>query len=160
MSAVTQVLRRFSGEPWLAGVIKALTGIDRALQARTTGRASLTGALGMPALLLTTTGRRSGQPRTVALTFTRHDGGLVVIGSNFGQAHHPAWSVNLLADPEASVTVRGARWPVRARLLDETEKAEVWPELLRLWPGYAAYQDRSGRNLRVFLLTPGRPPTG
>lgn len=157
MSAVTQVLRRFSGERWLATVVRALTPADRALQARTSGRASLTGALGMPAMLLTTTGRRSGQPRTVALTFARHDGGLVVIGSNFGQPHHPAWSANLLADPDATVTVRGARWQVTARLLDETEKAEVWPELLQLWPGYAAYQDRSGRNLRVFLLTPGRP---
>jgi deazaflavin-dependent oxidoreductase (nitroreductase family) len=157
MSAVTEVLRRFSRERWLATVVKALTPADRALQARTTGRASLTGALGMPAMLLTTTGCRSGQPRTVPLTYSRHDGGLVVVGSNFGQAHHPAWSSNLLADPTARVTVRGAEWPVRARLLSETEKAGVWPELLRLWPGYDAYQDRSGRNLRVFLLTPGVP---
>ncbi|HEX5114431.1 MAG TPA: nitroreductase family deazaflavin-dependent oxidoreductase [Pseudonocardiaceae bacterium] len=157
MSAVTQVLRRFSGERWLATVVKALTPADRALQVRTTGRASLTGVLGMPAMLLTTTGCRSGRSRSVALTYARHGDGLVVVGSNFGQAHHPAWSSNLLAEPAATVTVRGAEWPVQARLLSETEKAEVWPELLRVWPGYDAYQDRSGRNLRVFLLTPDRP---
>lgn len=158
MSAVTGLLRRFSGKRWLATVVKALTPADRALQARTSGRASLTGALGMPAVLLTTTGRKTGLPRTVALTYVRHAGGLVVIGSNFGQAHHPAWSANLLADPEATVTVRGAHWPVRARLLTDFEKTDVWPALLRLWPGYAAYQARSGRELRVFLLTPGEPP--
>lgn len=159
MSAVTTVLRRFSRQRWLSTLIKALVPIDRALQARTVGQASITSALGMPAALLTTTGCRSGQPRAVALTFARHDGGLVVVGSNFGRAHHPAWSSNLLANPDATVTINGAVWPVRARLLDATEKAAVWPELLRLWPGYAAYQERSHRDLRVFLLTPDQPPT-
>jgi deazaflavin-dependent oxidoreductase (nitroreductase family) len=157
MLTVRELVRRFSHERWLAGAVKALTPIDRALQARTTGRVSLTAVMGMPAVLLTTTGRRSGQPRSVALTFVRHDDGLVVIGSNFGQASHPAWSANLLAHPTATVAVRGVRWQVRARLLSDAEKAAVWPELLRLWPGYAAYQERSGRDLRVFLLTPGRP---
>lgn len=158
MSAVTEVLRRIGGERWVARVARALTPLDRAVQARTSGRASLTGALGMPTVLLTTTGRRSGQPRSVPLTFARHGDGLLVIGSNFGQAHHPAWSANLLAHPTATVAMRGVRWRVEARLLDESEKAEAWPELLRVWPGYAAYQERSGRDLRVFLLTPGRPP--
>jgi deazaflavin-dependent oxidoreductase (nitroreductase family) len=92
------------------------------------------------------------------LTFDRHGDGLLVVGSNFGRADHPAWSANLLARAEATVTVRGAEWPVRARLLSDDEKAAVWPQLLRLWPGYAAYQERSGRNIRVFLLTPDRPP--
>lgn len=157
MSAVTDVLRRFSRERWLANIIKVLTPADRALQARTTGRASLTAVLGMPAVLLTTTGRTSGQPRTVPLTFVRHDDGLVVVGSNFGRPHHPAWSSNLLANPDARVAIGGAEWPVRARLLSAAEKSAVWPELQRLWPGYDAYADRSGRDLRVFLLTPGLP---
>jgi deazaflavin-dependent oxidoreductase (nitroreductase family) len=152
---VTEILRRFSRQRWLAAVARALVPADRALQARTTGRASLSGAVGMPAMLLTTTGRRTGRPRTVALTYVHHADGLVVVGSNFGRANHPAWSANLLAHPEATVTVRGARWRVSARLLGDAERAEVWPALLRLWPGYAAYRERSGRELRVFLLTPG-----
>ncbi|HKN97101.1 MAG TPA: nitroreductase family deazaflavin-dependent oxidoreductase [Pseudonocardiaceae bacterium] len=160
MSPVREMVRRLSHQRWLAAAVKVLTPIDRVLLERTTGRASLTGVVGMPAVLLTTTGRRSGQPRSVALTFVRHDDGLVVVGSNFGQAHHPAWSVNLLAHPAATVAVRGAEWQVRARLFNDAEKAAVWPELLRLWPGYAAYQERSGRDLRVFLLTPGQPPSG
>ena len=80
------------------------------------------------------------------------DDGFLVVGSNFGKEHHPAWTGNLLAQPEASVSFKGETIPVVARLLDAEEKKAVWPELLRIWPTYDRYVERSGRDLRVFRL--------
>jgi deazaflavin-dependent oxidoreductase (nitroreductase family) len=75
-----------------------------------------------------------------------------VVGSNFGQEKHPAWTGNLLAHPEASVAFRRQTYPVRAEMLDDAEKAEVWPRLLEVWPAYDDYVEVSGRSLRVFRL--------
>ena len=111
-----------------------------------------------PVLLLTTTGRRSGEPRDVPLACVAEpDDTFVVVGSNFGQTHHPAWTANLMADPRATVTWRRRRIPVEAELLDDDAKAAVWSDLLRIWPTYDTYVERSGRNLRAFRLRPVTP---
>jgi deazaflavin-dependent oxidoreductase (nitroreductase family) len=82
------------------------------------------------------------------------DNGFLVVGSNFGKEHHPAWTANLIANPEATVTFKGEDIPVVAHLLAPDEKAKVWPELLKIWPAWTSYTARSGRDLRVFRLTP------
>jgi len=102
--------------------------------------------------VLTTTGRKSGQPRKTPLATLPVDGGFLVVGSNFGKEHHPAWTGNLLATPAATVSFKGDAIPVEARLLDADEKKEVWPQLLRIWPTYDRYVERSGRDIRVFKL--------
>lgn len=76
------------------------------------------------------------------------------MGSNFGTDKHPAWSGNLLTNPEATVSFRGRRRPMKAQLLSAEEKAMVWPRLLTVWPTYDSYVERSGRDLRVFRLEP------
>ncbi|MFC7728992.1 nitroreductase family deazaflavin-dependent oxidoreductase [Actinomadura keratinilytica] len=78
----------------------------------------------------------------------------MVVGSNFGRDKHPAWSGNLLKNPEAEVSFRGRTVPVTARLLDDAERAEIWPRLLEVWPVYDRYAGRVTRQLRVFRLTP------
>jgi deazaflavin-dependent oxidoreductase (nitroreductase family) len=110
---------------------------------------------GERSLLLLTTGARTGQPRRTRLACVTEPGGsLLVVGSNFGAHKHPAWTANLLAHPDAAVVHRGREVPVRARLLTGEERAEVWPLLLAGSPFYARYEARSGRELRVFRLTP------
>ncbi|MBI3692512.1 MAG: nitroreductase family deazaflavin-dependent oxidoreductase, partial [Mycolicibacterium aromaticivorans] len=81
-------------------VIRALVPFDRRVLRATKGKYTLFGPTSMPELLLTTTGRKSGQPRLSALSYLREGEHLLVLGSNFGQQHHPAWSLNLLANPE------------------------------------------------------------
>jgi deazaflavin-dependent oxidoreductase (nitroreductase family) len=81
-----------------------------------------------------------------------------VVGSNFGRTHHPAWTGNLIATPAATVSFQGRTTEVVARQLSEEGRAEVWPRLVAVWPLYDAYEDRAGRGLRVFHLTP--VPTG
>ena len=132
---------------------KILPPIDRVLNRITGGRVVLSASL-VPSLVLTTTGRKTGQPRRAPMATLPTDDGFLVVGSNFGKEHHPAWTANLLAHPEATVTFKGEDIPVVARLLDPDEKADVWPELLKVWPAWTSYTERSGRDLRVFKLEP------
>ena len=100
-------------------------------------------------------GHRSGlQRQTPLVCMPEPDGSFVVVGSNFGRDHHPAWSGNLLHNPVAEVSYQGREIPVTARLLEGTERAEVWPRLLTVWSVYDTYVERADRELRVFLLTP------
>jgi deazaflavin-dependent oxidoreductase (nitroreductase family) len=126
--------------------------VDRFLNRVTGGRFMMTGDRHFPALVLATTGAKTGQRRETPLGTVPHDGGFLVVGSNYGKPTHPAWTANLLANPDAEVTFKGERFPVRARLLSETERDEVWPVLLEHWPNYDRYVERSGRTLRVFRL--------
>jgi deazaflavin-dependent oxidoreductase (nitroreductase family) len=135
---------------WL---IRTLTPLDRRLITRTSGRYTLLGPIGAPTLLLTTTGAKSGQPRTTPLLYARDGADLIVIGSNFGQSHHPAWTGNLLANPEATVTIGGTDVPARATLLDGTERDRAIQTLIAMSEVYAVYLTRTDRELRVFRLT-------
>jgi deazaflavin-dependent oxidoreductase (nitroreductase family) len=151
-SRVGRAVQRVAGTRAFAVVgSKVFPPIDRLLDRVTGGRFALSAAL-VPSLVLTTTGRKSGQPRRTPLATLPLDDDFLVVGSNFGKDHQPAWTTNLLADPKATVTFKGQTVPVVARLLDADEKAEVWPQLLRIWPTYDRYVERSGRDLRVFRL--------
>ena len=109
---------------------------------------------GMPVLLLTTTGRRTGMPRTTPLTFFRDGGDYVVVASNGGCDTPPAWSLNLVARPEAWVRIGSSSSPVRARMATPEERARLWPTITSTYPGYARYEERTERAIPLFLLTP------
>lgn len=148
-------------QKWFATAFKGVAPhVDRFLGRVTGGRVFMLSGTGLPTLLLTTTGRKSGQPRTVPLLFARHEGALLVVGSNWGQQHHPAWALNLLANPEATVAIRGESGPVHARLLEGDERELVWNSILtKNWPGYENYAERSGRHINIFALEPVKKTT-
>ena len=127
--------------------------IDRLVSKLTGGRIVISAGI-VPSLVLTTTGRKSGQTRRTPLATLPAGDGFLVVGSNFGKEHHPAWTTNLIANPEATVSFKGEDILVVAHLLDADEKKEVWPKLLEIWPTYDRYVERSGRDLRVFCLQP------
>lgn len=108
----------------------------------------------MPVLLLTTTGRRSGRPRTTPLTYFRDGRDLVVIASNGGSDRPPAWSLNLEHDPRARVRIGSATIAVTAATATPEERARLWPTITAVHPGYAAYQRKTTRRIPVLLLTP------
>ncbi|UGT62802.1 nitroreductase/quinone reductase family protein [Nocardia asteroides] len=112
--------------------------------------------VGMPSLELTTVGRRSGKEHAVLLTAPIvEDGGYVVVASKAGEHKHPAWYHNLLAHPEVTVSVQGGpRTPMRARVADPAERAELWPRVTAGHPIYANYQTRTDREIPLVLLTP------
>lgn len=148
------VLHRLGRTRWFARAGRAVSGLDRRIQQATRGRWSVLGRPTLPQLVLTTTGRRSGEPRDAVLLHVRDGERWVVVGSNWGQQHHPAWSLNLLADPRARVAVDGRSVDVVAHLAVDDERARLLDALRAVWPGYDDYADRSGRDLRVFVLTP------
>jgi deazaflavin-dependent oxidoreductase (nitroreductase family) len=106
----------------------------------------------LPTLLLTTTGRKTGQPRTTPVLYLEHEGRLIVVGSNFGRERHPSWSSNLLADPQATVRVREGEHRVIARRASADEVRRLWPRLRGLYPPWETYTGRTDRTFRVFFL--------
>ena len=119
------------------------------------GRHSAPGLLtGLAVLDLTTTGRKSGLPRTSHLIATPYAGTLALVGTNFGQPGTPAWVVNLEADPRATVTYRGASRAVVARPAGPDEVEQVFAATADVYSGYQKYRGRiDGRRVRVFVLT-------
>lgn len=133
--------------------IRRLAPVDRRLLERSKGRFTALGPIGAPTVLLNTIGRKSGQRRTSPLLYVRDADRLVVVGSNFGQEHHPAWTSNLLAQPEASVTMAGHDIPVLATQVTGDEKDRLYRNFIELAGAYAVYQGRTDRDLRMFVLT-------
>jgi F420H(2)-dependent quinone reductase len=112
-----------------------------------------------PVLLLTTTGRRSGQQRTAPVLYLADGERLVVIGSNAGYARAPAWSLNLKANPACEVQIRGDRKQMRARIAEGEERAELWQAMNDQYGGFDDYEERTARDIAVFVLEP-RQQTG
>ncbi|HEX7660676.1 MAG TPA: nitroreductase family deazaflavin-dependent oxidoreductase [Pseudonocardiaceae bacterium] len=152
---VSRVYLGLGTRSWFLALTRIPTvALDKLLLRRSEGRVAIGDLLGASSLLLTTTGRRSGQPSNTPLFYFPHDSGYVVVASNFGRPNHPGWSFNLLADPRATVAVDGRTVPVQARLLEGDERSDAWARVIRFWPGYDAYRARAGRELRIFVLEP------
>jgi deazaflavin-dependent oxidoreductase (nitroreductase family) len=149
--------RRLGRQPWLSAVGPRLVAVDIALQRWTGGLIAFGRLAGFTAVLLTTTGRRTGTPRTTPLMAIPDDGSLILVASNWGKPNHPAWSANLIADPSATAVVRGHAFPVTATLLKDADRAAAWHLVTGAWPAYLDYRTRSGREIRLFRLTL-RPP--
>lgn len=107
-----------------------------------------------PVLLLTTTGRKSGEPRTAPVLYLADGEHFVVINTNAGNAKTPAWSLNLRADPEAEVEVRGKRTKVRARIAAGEERDELWRKHMEQYSGWDYYEEQLDREPSVFVLEP------
>jgi len=135
-------------------VFKAMNALHRRAYELSGGR--LGGRFGsMPALKLTTTGRRSGQPRTVMLTAPIHeDDRIVLVASKGGNDEHPAWYRNLVANPQVTIEMEGRTIQATARTATDEEKAELWPRITSAYKGYAGYQQRTDRDIPVVICTP------
>lgn len=141
-------LRRWA----IRGLSRAHLAVHRLTRGRVLGSVA-----GMPVLLLTTTGRRSGKARTTPLTFFRDGTDFVVIASNGGADRPPAWSLNLQQTPRAVVRIGTDTLVVTARPASEQERERLWVVVTGTYAGYARYQERTTRRIPVVLLTPAGP---
>ncbi|RKF25604.1 nitroreductase family deazaflavin-dependent oxidoreductase [Micromonospora globbae] len=107
---------------------------------------------GVFTLLLTTRGRRSGALRRTALIYGRDGDDYLVVASQGGAPRHPAWYLNLLADPRAEVQVGAERFTARARTATPEEKPRMWETMAKIWPAYDDYQARTDREIPVVVL--------
>jgi deazaflavin-dependent oxidoreductase (nitroreductase family) len=109
---------------------------------------------GATTLLLTTTGRTTGQPRTTPLIFARDGDDYLVVASMGGAPQHPNWYKNLTVKADAQIQVRGEHLDVRASTATEDEKPRLWEIVTAQWPNYDVYQTRTEREIPVVVLTP------
>lgn len=135
-----------------------MNGANRLLQRVTGGRAGWE-FLGMPVLELTTTGRKSGQKRSTLLTAPLVRGGsYVVVASRGGDPVHPAWFLNLQADANVTVRLKGEQpRPMVARVATPREREVLWPQLTAKHPNYAGYQEKTTREIPLVFLDPVEP---
>jgi F420H(2)-dependent quinone reductase len=107
-------------------------------------------------LLLDNVGRKSGKKRTAPLLYVDDGDDLVIVASKGGSHKHPAWFLNLQANPETTVQVRGERRRVRAREASDAERERIWPKLIAVWSDYDNYQRRTDRQIPLVVLEPAR----
>ena len=149
-AGLARALGRTQPFAWVAS--KVVPPVDARFVGRRRSLTSL--GTGFPLCYLTTTGRRTGEARTVPLLHVADGECVVVVGSNWGQRNHPAWALNLDACPDAALAVDGVERSVRARRATEAERQRYWAEAVQVWPGYEDYARRAGREIRLYVLEP------
>jgi len=110
---------------------------------------------GAPILLLTSKGRKSGEPRTIPIIFTPHGDSWVIIASKGGSPTHPQWYRNILEDPHVQVQVKADTFDAVARTAESPERERIWAEAVKTWPRYDEYQSYTSRLIPVVVLDRG-----
>ncbi|MCP4141474.1 MAG: nitroreductase family deazaflavin-dependent oxidoreductase [Chloroflexi bacterium] len=154
---IQRILLNFTSSKFGAKIAsRVLPPIDKIILKRTNNRRSLTSFLsGIPVIVLTTTGAKSGKLRTVPLLGVIKGEDVFLIASNWGQARHPSWYYNLKANPEANLAFGGQEGQYIARNATDTEREAYWAEAVNMYSGYAEYKKRvSTREIPMFILSP------
>lgn len=118
----------------------------------TDGEDGYLSASGIPNLILTTTGRRSGQPYSTPLYFGEHDGRYLLVASYAGSDAHPKWYLNLREHPDVEVQIRGERFAAHARTATPEEKPALWAVMTEIYPRFADFQDSTEREIPLVIL--------
>ena len=135
-------------------IAKGLSQFHAAVLRASGGRIGRSG-FGMPVVILTTTGRKSGQPRSTTLTSPIQDGDTVVLVASYGgDDRHPMWYLNLRDNPKVELTIHGETKPMTARIATPEERAELWPRVTSKYKGYASYQTKTDREIPLVILEP------
>ncbi len=158
MGLLTPLAVRIGAIPWMPKLLPQIVAVDKALQRVSRGRVSILDVAGLPNLALTVPGRKSGIPRTTPLLCVPHDGGWLIAGSYFGGPKMPLWVNNLRATDTAEIAWKGRPVPVTRREIDGDERARMWQVMLRTWPNFAKYEERTDRRIPVFYLEPSDRP--
>lgn len=146
--------------PGTVRVIKAMSNLHTRLYRATGGRLGKNWRVGaaarsaVPVCLLTTTGRKSGQRRTVPLCYLREGDAVVLVASQGGLPTNPQWFFNVKANPEVQIEIGKRRSDYRAHVADPDERARLWPKLVELYADYASYQSWTDREIPVVVCEP------
>lgn len=154
MGLLTPVAIRIGGITWMPRFLPQITWLDKLIQRVTRGRLSLLTIAGLPNLMLTVIGRKSGVPRETPLLCVPYGEDILIAGSYFGSPKEPIWVKNIEANPEVTVRLRRRTMPMAARRLEGAERVAAWSHMIETWPNFAKYEQRTDRRIKVFLLTP------
>ncbi|TQC45657.1 nitroreductase family deazaflavin-dependent oxidoreductase [Rhodococcus sp. WS4] len=145
---------------WTVSVIKWMSRINVVLYRRTGGRLGSKWRVGsafprgLPVCLLTTTGRKTGEPRISPLLFLEDGDCIVLVASQGGLPKHPMWYLNLRANPEVTVQVKSRVRPMTAHVADPEERARLWPRLVDMYADFDNYQAWTDRTIPVVVCSP------
>lgn len=153
MGLLTPLAIRIGAIPWMPRFLVQITWIDKLIQRVTRGRLTLLDIAGLPNLMLTAVGRKSGIPRTTPLLCVPYGEDILIAGSYFGGPKEPIWVKNIEANPDVTVRFRRREMAVVARRLEGDERAAAWSNMVDTWPNFAKYEQRTERRIKVFLLT-------
>ena len=153
MSIYSRFLVAVGDRRWfVAAASRIAPRLDRMVYGITRGRRLATPP-SVPTFFLTTTGRRTQEPRTVALSYVEEGGDYIVVDTSWGRSSTPDWSLNLAANPQAMIEMAGEQILVEARAVTSTEALALWATFCAMWPPYAEYRRRiTGRIVRMIRL--------
>jgi deazaflavin-dependent oxidoreductase (nitroreductase family) len=134
--------------------VQTMTGLNNVVYRLSKGRVAGQIPTGAPICLVTTVGRHTSRRRTVSLVYLADGDDIAVVASRGGMSSHPAWFLNLLADPDVVVESGGETWKASARVASNDEKDRLWPALVGMYAHFAAYQIRTDRSIPVVILSP------
>jgi deazaflavin-dependent oxidoreductase (nitroreductase family) len=158
VNLLTPLAVRIGAIPWMPKLLPQITATDKFVQRVSRGRVTILDIAGLPNLMLTVNGRKSGLPRTTPLLCVPYESGQLIAGSNFGGEKKPVWVVNVRAAAEkgepVGVRVKGAATKATVREVTGPERDRLWEHMIRTWPNYAKYAERTDRVIPVFLLSP------
>ena len=152
MGLLTPLAIRIGAIPWMPRLLPQIVWTDRNLQRLTGGRVSVLDIAGLPNLVLTVVGRKSGVPRSTPLLCVPDGDTWLIAGSYFGGPDMPVWVGNLRAAGAAEIAYDGRHLPVTATELADGDRAAAWQVMLRTWPNFATYEQRTDRLIPVFRL--------
>src|SRR5690242_6915967 len=154
MGLLTPLAIKVGSLTWMPKLLPQITWLDKLVQRITRGHWSLLRIAGLPNLMLTVAGRKSGVPRTTPLLCVPYRNGNLIAGSNFGGAKAPVWVMNVRAADRVSVAVGAAQHEATVREITGEEREVVWAHMIETWPNFARYAARTDRTIPVFFLEP------
>ena len=154
MNVFTPVAIWLGSLSWLPRFLPQITAIDKFIQRLTKGQWSLLRIAGLPSMMLTVLGRKSGVARSTPILCVPYQHGWLVAGSNFGGKKAPVWVLNVRAADRVTIMVDGVTQEAVPHELSGEERAAAWEHMLKTWPNYAKYAERTDRVIPVFWLTP------
>jgi deazaflavin-dependent oxidoreductase (nitroreductase family) len=156
VNMLTPLAVRIGAIPWMPKLLPQITATDKFIQRVSKGRVTILDIAGLPNLMLTVSGRKSGVPRTTPLLCVPYESGNLIAGSNFGGVKLPVWVVNVRAaaekDERVGVVVRGVSQRATVREITGPERDRLWEHMIKTWPNYAKYAERTDRTIPVFFL--------
>jgi len=153
MGLLTPLAVRIGAISWMPKLLPQIVWLDKLLQRVTRGRLTILDIAGLPNVMLTVIGRKSGLPRSNPLLCVPRDDGILIAGSYFGGPSEPMWVKNMEANPRVTVRFRRKTQPMLARRLEGDERSAAWQHMLKTWPNFTKYEERTPRQIKVFLLT-------
>ena len=154
MGLLTPVAIQIGSISWMPKLLPQIVFVDKLIQGGTRGKLTILDVAGLPNLMLTVTGRKSGLPRSTPLLCVPYGDSILIAGSYFGGPNEPMWVKNIEANPDVTVRFKGKTSERRARMLAGDERAEAWTAMLKTWPNFAKYEERTDRHIKVFELAP------